>query len=351
MRAVAIVNGTARRLEARLRGRLGRALPGGVVFTRSLEEARGAIRAEVARGVDLIVLGGGDGTVVMGLALIGEACRGAGRPEPAIGVLRLGSANAVADAVGASADPAADLARLARGDGVWRSMPLLRVLGFRAPFAGAGAGAQLLEDREAIARLVDRVPGARWLAPRGVLPIVGDAARSALSIAARSVQRLAAGSRVHAVISNLGSPAIELERGAPIGRSIARGEVLWSGACELVAASTIADLDPGARSPAVTGARGDRFHLRCGAAGWPRIRAGAAGGFGSREPTGRGRSFLCDHVDIQLDAGLAIEAGGELLGHRQGLEIALGEPATVAALGGDRRSAEELATPPSETSQ
>jgi hypothetical protein len=338
VRAVAIVNGTARRLSERLRGRLARALPGGVVFTRSLEEARGAIRAEVARGVDLIVLGGGDGTVVMGLALIGEACRGAGRPEPAIGVLRLGSANAVADAVGASADPAADLARLVRGEGVWRSLPLLRVLGFRAPFAGAGAGAQLLEDRAAIGRLVDRVPGARWLAPRGVLPIFGDAARSALSIAARSVQRLATGARTHAVISNLGSPAIELDRGAPTGRSIARGAVLWSGACELVAASTIDDLGPGARSPAIAGARGDRFQLRCEDAGWSRLLPGASGGFGGRVTSKQGRSFLCDHVEIQLDAELAIEAGGELLGHRQGLEIALAEPATVAALGGGSRT-------------
>jgi hypothetical protein len=337
MRAVAIVNGAAPRLRGRLRGRLQRALTGGVVFTRSLEEARGAIRAEVARGIDLIVLGGGDGTVVMGLALIGEACRGAGRPEPAIGVLRLGSANAVADAVGASADPAADLARLARGDGVWRSMPLLRVLGFRAPFAGAGAGAQLIEDREAIARLVERVPGARWVAPRGVLPVFGDAARSALSIAARSVQRLAIGSRVHAVISNLGSAAIELDRAEPTGRSIARGEVRWGGACELGAAGTLGGRGPGARPPARAAARGGRVLGGGGDAGWSRVRAGAPGAFGGTGRSGTARDFLCHHVRIELDAELAIEAGGELLGHRRSLEIALGEPATVAALGGDRR--------------
>ncbi|HWU88689.1 MAG TPA: diacylglycerol kinase family protein, partial [Kofleriaceae bacterium] len=117
MRAAAIVNGNARRLHARLRTGLSRVLPGAVAFTRSLDEAREAIRAEVARGTDLIVLGGGDGTVVMGLALIEEACRGAGRPEPAIGVLRLGAANAIADAVGAGDDAAEDLARLAHGEG------------------------------------------------------------------------------------------------------------------------------------------------------------------------------------------------------------------------------------------
>ena len=107
MKAVAIVNGNARRLSRRLRARLERTLPGGVRFTDSLEDARSTIRAEVRRGVDLLVLGGGDGTVVMGLTLIAEACRGTGKPEPAIGILRLGSGNAIADSVGASATASA----------------------------------------------------------------------------------------------------------------------------------------------------------------------------------------------------------------------------------------------------
>ena len=329
VRAIAIVNGNARRLRDRQRARLARALPGAVVFTRSLEEARGAIRAEVARGVDLIVLGGGDGTVVMGLTLIGEACRGAGRPEPAIGVLRLGSANAIADAVGASADPAADLARLARGEGAWRAMRMLSVLGFRAPFVGVGADAQVLEDREAIARVVERIPGARWL--------VGDAALSALSIARRSVQRLAAPSRVHAVISNLGAPAIEMKRGGPTGRSIAAGEVLWKGACTLVAGSTTPYFGFGLKLFAFAGARGDRFHLRCGDAGWLDLLRGAPAAFRGEHFSERISDFLCDHVRIQLEDEVAIEAGGELLGHRRTLEIALGGPVIAASLAGDRR--------------
>ena len=323
------MNGTAGRLPDRQRAKLARALPGGVTVTHSLDEARGAIRAEVARGVDLIALGGGDGTVVMGLTLIAEASRGAGRPEPAIGVLRLGSANAIADAVGASADPAADLARLARGDGVWRSMPMLRVLGLRAPFVGAGTGARALEDREAIARLVDRVPGARRLVPA--------AARSALSVAARSMQRLASPPRVQAVISNLGSPAIEVARGGATERAIAAGDVLFRGACALVAGSTIPHFGPGPRPFALAGARGDRFHLRCGDAGWLDLLRAAPASFQGASSSERVRDFLCDHVQIQLDDEVAIQAGGELLGRRATLEIALGDPVMVASLASDPR--------------
>ena len=327
VRAIAIVNANARRLRDPLRASLSRALPGATVFTRSLEEARGAIHAEVARGVDLVVLGGGDGTVVMGLALIGEACRGAGRPEPALGVLRLGSANAIADAAGASSDPAADLARLARGDSAWRSMRLLRVLGVRSPLVGVGAEARLLEDRAAVGRLVDRVPLARRL--------VGDVARSALAIAGRSVQRLAQPSRVHAVISNLGAPAIEVVRGAPTGRSIATGDILWKGTCSLVAGSTLPDLGL-AGAPLAAAARGDLFHLRCGEAGWLDLLRGAPAGRRVDRSSGRISDFLCNRVEIQLDDELSIDAGGELLGRRRRLELELGEPVMVASFACDR---------------
>src|SRR6185437_8394364 len=130
------------------------ALPGNVRFTSSLDEARATIRAEVRRGVDLMVFGGGDGTVVMGLTLLGEACRGHARREPAIGVLRLGSGNAIADTLGAGADVAEDLEGLARNGGVRRELPLLDVLGVRAPFVGVGIDAQVLENHALVGDLV-----------------------------------------------------------------------------------------------------------------------------------------------------------------------------------------------------
>ena len=358
MRAIAIVNGTAPRLADRLRARISRALPGGVIVTRSLSEARGAIHAEITRGVDLIALGGGDGTLVMGLSLIEEACRGAGRPEPAVAVLRLGATNAIADAAGATDDPADDLARLARGEGTWRPLPMLRVLGLRAPFANLGAGAQALEDRRAVGRLVDRVPVARRL--------VGASARAALSAALRSAQRLAAPSRPHAVISNLGAPAVEVVRGAPAGPEIAGGSDLWSGACDLIAGSTIPYLGvvarafpPGAAaslgapsSPAAAssarespagsrepsaGARADRFFLRCGDAGWPLLLRGEPAALRRDPPAGNTRDFLCDRVQIHLSEEAAVAVGGELLGRRRHVELALGEPALLASLAPARR--------------
>nr|HEX4318591.1 diacylglycerol kinase family protein [Kofleriaceae bacterium] len=322
MRAVAIVNGNARRARGRAAAKLERALPGGVHVSRSLDHARSLIRAEIARGVDLVVLGGGDGTIVMGLTLVAEACRGAGKPEPAIGVLRLGSGNAIADALGAGDDPEADLRALAAGGGAWRALPMLDVLGVRAPFVGVGVDAQLLEDHEAVGRVVDRVPGGRLL---------GGGARYALAIALRSMPRFALGERALATVTNAGSPAIEMASGGATGRELPRGHVLWRGACTLVAGSTIRYFGFGLEMFAFARTRDDRFQLRCGDAGFGEIVRSTPAAFRGDYFSDSVRDFLCDRVTIELDREVAVEAGGELLGRHRQIELAIAKPVTFAS--------------------
>jgi len=321
------VNGNARRVDKRLRAKLERVLPGRVRFTTSLEHARAVIREDVHRGLDLIVLGGGDGTIVMGLTLLAEACRGAGKPEPAIGILRLGSGNAIADTVGAGEDAARDLARLVRGDGTWRTIAMLDVLGVRAPFVGLGIDAQLLEDHHAVGEVLDRMPGAKRF--------VGGAARYALSVALRSVPRFARRTRPHAAIKNLGAPAIEMSRTGPTGRQLAAGEVVWRGACTLIAGATIPFFGFGLKMFAFTNVRRDRFHLRCGDAGLFEIVRNTPAAFRGEYFSAHVCDFLCDRVAIELDTEAPIEAGGELLGHHRHVELGLAAPVTLVALEND----------------
>jgi diacylglycerol kinase family enzyme len=319
-----VVNGNARRVRGNVRARLERVLPGGVRFTTSLDDARAVIREDVRRGLDLIVLAGGDGTIVMGLSLIAEACRGAGKPQPAIGILRLGSGNAIADTIGATDDADGDLARLVRGEGTWRTLPLIDVLGVRAPFVGLGLDAQLLEDHHAVGQAIDRLPGAKRL--------VGGAARYALSVALRSVPRFARATRAHAVVTNLGARAIEMARTGPTGRQVAAGEVLWRGACTLIASATIPFFGFGLKMFAFADARRDRFQLRCGDAGLFEILRNTPAALRGAYFSDHVSDFLCDRVAIELDAEAPIEAGGELLGRRRHVELGLAAPVTLVAL-------------------
>ncbi|CAN5921425.1 hypothetical protein BH11MYX3_BH11MYX3_17990 [soil metagenome] len=324
VRAVAIVNGNARGVRGRMHKRLDKALPGGVRFTESLDHARTTIRAEISRGIDLVILGGGDGTVVMGLTLIAEACRGMGRPEPAIGVLRLGTGNAIADTVGASNDAADDLVQLARGRGSWLKVPMLDVLGVRAPFVGMGVDAQLLEDQEAVGRVVDRVPVVRRM--------MGGGARYALSVALRSLPRFATETRPRVVVTNLGSPATAMKREGATGVTIEAGRPLWSGACTLVAGATIPFFGFGLKMFAFAGAQSGRFHLRCGDAGLFEILRNTPAAFRGDYFSDHVTDFLCDRVAIELDRETAIEAGGELLGRRTRVELGLTPPVTLVSL-------------------
>jgi diacylglycerol kinase family enzyme len=321
MRVAAIVNAHARGLATKLRARLEQTLPANVRFTASLDEARTSIRAEIRRGVDLLVLGGGDGTVVMGLTLIGEACRAYGKREPAIAVLRLGSGNAIADTVSASDDVVDDLARLSRGAGTRRTLPMLEVLGIRAPFVGMGIDAQLLEDQATVGRVVDRLPGARF---------VGGGARYALSVALRSVPRFALGTRPNAIVTNLGT-ATAMTKSGP-GRSLPRGAELWRGQCTLVAGATIPYFGFGLKMFAFADERKDAFHLRCGDAGLFEIMINTPAAFRGEYFSDHVTDFICDRVSIQLDRESPIEAGGELLGRRSHVELALGDAIDVVAL-------------------
>lgn len=307
-----------------MRVKLERALPGGVRWTKTLVEARDVIRDEVMRGIDLLVLGGGDGTVVMGMTLLAEACRGTGRREPAIGILRMGSGNAMADSVGASEDPAADLARMVRGDAVWRQVAMVEVLGMRAPFVGFGVDAQLLEDHHAVGRVIDRVPGGKRL--------VGGTTRYALSVALRSVPRFARASRPNAVVTNLGAPAIAMAKAGPTGREHPAGEVLWQGACTLIAGATIPYFGFGLKMFAFGGARTDRFQLRCGDAGLFEIFRSTPAAFRGNYFSDHVADFLCERVAIDLDRESPLEAGGELLGRRRRVELSLAAPVTLVDL-------------------
>jgi diacylglycerol kinase family enzyme len=326
VRAIAIINGNSRNVRGRMRSKLEKVAPGRVFFTRSLDEARELIRQQIGVGVDLIVLGGGDGTVVMGLTLIGEACRGTGRPEPAVGVLRMGSGNAIADTVAATDDPVGDLTDLFAARATWKQTPLIEVLGVRAPFVGMGLDAMMLEDNQTIGRAVDRVPGGRF---------VGGAARYAMSVALRSIPRFATASRPTATITNLGAPAIEMTKLGPSGRTIPNNVVMWKGEVTLVAAATIPFFGFGLKMFAFASAKPGTFHLRCAEVGLFEALRSVPAAWRGNYFSDNVRDFLCDRVQIELDSATAIEAGGELLGRRTTVEIAMGRPATLATLAKD----------------
>ena len=107
---------------------------------------------------------------------------------------------------------------------------------------------------------------------------------------------------------------------------------MWSGPCTLIAGATIPHFGDGSRVSELAGARANRFRLRCGEPGLRALLGGDPAALRGRPFARAAGDFLCDRVQIQLDAEAAIEAGGELLGRRREVELAIGDPVTVVAL-------------------
>ncbi|MCO4769665.1 MAG: hypothetical protein KDA24_06500 [Deltaproteobacteria bacterium] len=112
-----------------------------LLWTRSLEEANDAVEALLESGVETVFAGGGDGTII---DIANRLLRY--RDVPRLGVLRLGTGNALATWVGAGS-VAEDLAAWSRGQ-PYEEMPmrLVQADGERFPFAGLGWDAAALND-------------------------------------------------------------------------------------------------------------------------------------------------------------------------------------------------------------
>ncbi len=162
-RVAVIVNENARGVRGRVIDELAELVPPHDLYvSSSLDQSRQIAAKVVERAYDTVLFGGGDGTFVQCLSDVAAEARRRGYDLPSVGVLRLGTGNALADALGASrptADGLAhDLGRARRPERA-RQLQLLEVDGKLTPFAGCGLDAQILDDFARLGRTIDRVSG------------------------------------------------------------------------------------------------------------------------------------------------------------------------------------------------
>ena len=149
-RIAVVVNGNAKNATADVISTLDQILNGGDLFvSRKLSDARHIAKTLVARGYGTVLTGGGDGTFTVMVTEVVHEARRQGKPYPRFGLLKLGTGNSLAWVVGAQGadkhELQADIGRLIEDAGS-RSMRLIEVEGFIAPFCGLGADALVLAD-------------------------------------------------------------------------------------------------------------------------------------------------------------------------------------------------------------
>ena len=207
-----------------------------VIVTNTREEAELAIQDALDRGFRRIVAGGGDGTVTAVATTIRNevAARrlknpGVSMPLPELGVLKLGTGNAVADVLGGT-NPSEDLRRMASAPSV-TDLDLIDCEGVHSPFVGFGYDAQILNDFISIKDATRIKPLKKF---------VGSPAGYLLAAFGKSApKQVLRRSEVEVRVINAGSRVFRCTPHGIFERPVAPGQVLYQGPIRMLSAGTV----------------------------------------------------------------------------------------------------------------
>ncbi|TNE52444.1 MAG: hypothetical protein EP343_00255 [Deltaproteobacteria bacterium] len=229
-----LLNGNARRVTRRLLKKLERHIPREhIYYSTTMEEAHQCCEALYRGSYDVVFTGGGDGTL---MNCVTELQRfhdedPTPKPLPVLGVLHLGTGNAVASTLSADSriTPDIEQARSGQGFDIKRQRWVV-ANGKRAPFAGFGYDSMILNHYQRVKSSTANT----MFASLGQGGLGYFFAISCLSIPATLFRK-----RPVVEVINEGSTAYLLgPDGQPV-KEFAPGEVMYEGETSLVGAGTV----------------------------------------------------------------------------------------------------------------
>lgn len=207
--------------------------PQDLFLTDTFHQARRTIDRLLASDYDAIFAGGGDGTIVYLINEVEERIRQgkiAREDAPHIGVLRLGTGNALATYLGAD-DIIADLRALRAGAQLsLHDVNMIEGAEGLFPFAGVGWDADILNDYDVVKELARSTQFEHYITGLG-----GYAA----AIASRSIPRIIGQPPLQVTITNLGERALQINYQGDVLREFARGEIIYQGPARICSCASV----------------------------------------------------------------------------------------------------------------
>jgi diacylglycerol kinase family enzyme len=294
-------------------------------ISESKRGSREIARTVVERAYPGVLFGGGDGTFVRCLSDIACEAERVDAALPRVGMLRLGSGNALAAALGASRPTLSGLIRdlsRARSSRRNKTLALLRVDGNLTPFAGLGLDAQILDDVRKVVELLDRAGSEH----RRRIP---PAAHYALAVALRSLPRFLFSRSPEVEVVNTGEVAYRIDQnsGELVGdQPIWPGQTLFRGRVALCSASTIPYYGFGMKMFPYVDRLPGTFQLRCCTASAAEILINLPGAFRGEYRSPKLHDFVCTAIAVQMKKPVPIQIGGDVAeGLRDELAIDLAQ--------------------------
>lgn len=335
-RVAVILNANAKQVTPRVQQRLERECEGmDIYYSRSMEDAWRIVRRVVEHGYHTVLTGGGDGTIIQTLntlyQLTGRVApseqlsnvrplRAPGAPTqglPAIGILKLGTGNALATVVGAhsySQDAVTVRKKAQTGQALQHlSLPLMEADGEVFPFGGLGWDAAVLNDYITLKNRFAHGP---------VQPVFKSALGylvTALGVTApRVVQRPMPEVEVRAL-----APATQLNLDGSPGQRFSRGDLLFRGRVNMAAFATVQYYGCKFRLFPFAQTDSGRFHLRLVTtplsevvAHLPQVWAGTYRSQGFKD-------FHCDAVELIFNQPTPYHIGGDARGLKERLVVGM----------------------------
>ena len=329
-RSAFLLNANARAVSDRLIEELAEIIPAGDLFlSRTLEDAEVFARTIARRGYGQVFFGGGDGTLVTTLALLRQVCAKESLAMPAVGVLKLGTGNAMARTMGASRAIIDANHVVHKGPMAHKSVELIESDGgLLSPFAGMGYDGAVLNDYVWLKKKVKSSPPARAVV-ESVWGYLGAMLfKTVPQELKRDMPRIKVTSKSDAFL-------MVQENGKDVETVIPAGTVLFEGKSPIISIGAIPFFGYGFTMFPFAQKKAGYAHLRLGSIPIPVILANLWPGIwqGSfRHPLLR--DFLVKDVVIESDRDLPCQVGGDAAGHKKSLSFAVCEqPVQMVELG------------------
>lgn len=329
-RSAFLLNANARAVSDELIEELAEIVPAGDLFlSRTLEDAEVFVRTIARRGYGQLFLGGGDGTLVTTLKLLRQVVDAEALPTPAVGVLKLGTGNAMAKTIGA-ARAIVDASHVVhKGPWTYKEVQLIEGDdGTLTPFAGMGYDGAVLND---YVWLKDRVKGSA-LGKKVVEGLWGYLGAMLLKTVPNEISSemptVKVTSRSDAFLM-VTTPEGDVEKRIPAG------EVIFHGKAPIISIGSIRYYGYGFTMFPFAGRKPGYAQLRIGSPPIPVILAhlwpSVWNGTFRHEKL---KDILIKDVVIESDRELPYQVGGDAAGHRKTLSFKVAdEPLRMIELG------------------
>lgn len=325
-RFAVMLNDNAKKVTDEVRRTLAELVPpDDLFFSRTYEEAEQITETLVRRRYPVVFTGGGDGTVV---DFVDRITRVAERMEgfecPHVGILRLGTGNALAEMVSSGKYDCDIRSYIENGFDELQRLGLIETEGRRFPFSGLGLDAEILNDFRAMKERFAEVPVLGKVAQTVGGYFLAYFGRTVPRNVSRFVRRKVAKVRVE----NLGERALRLGENAAVLKVYGPGETLFEGSAYIAMVGTAPYYGYGLKILPYAGLSPHYMQLRLSAVPKAKVLTQLPSVWRGEWSDAALYDFYATHIRISFSEDVPFQIGGDAEGWRKEVEYRL-SPAFV----------------------